>query len=108
MEIPKLIKLGGSLIVPSVQELAKQSPAEVPDRYIRNDQDPVVDVSGASMTDQTIPVIDLQNLLSQEHFIGELELERLYSACKDWGFFQVCDNSIMIVYSNLNLSVGRN
>ncbi|KAI3975851.1 hypothetical protein MKX01_030696 [Papaver californicum] len=89
METPKLIKLGGSLIVPSVQELAKQSPAEIPDRYIRTDQDPVTDVSGASLTDQTIPVIDLQNLQSPEPSIGELELERLHSACKDWGFFQL-------------------
>ncbi|KAI3919641.1 hypothetical protein MKW98_031774, partial [Papaver atlanticum] len=62
--------------------------AEVPDRYIRNDIELLTDLSCVSMIDQAIPVIDLQSLLSLEPFTGELELERLHSACKDWGFFQ--------------------
>ncbi|RZC90040.1 hypothetical protein C5167_044669 [Papaver somniferum] len=97
METPKLINHGGSLFVPSVQELAKQSPAEVPARYIRNDLEPLNDLSGVSMIDQTIPVIDLRKLLSPEPIIGELELERLHSACKDWGFFQVVNHGVDIL-----------
>ncbi|XP_026447099.1 codeine O-demethylase-like isoform X3 [Papaver somniferum] len=88
METPKPVKLGGSLFVPNVQELAK-SLAEVPARYIRTDQDPVTDVSGTYMIDQTVPIIDLQKLVSPEPITGDLELERLHSACKEWGFFQV-------------------
>ncbi|KAI3831882.1 hypothetical protein MKX03_022254, partial [Papaver bracteatum] len=82
---------------PSVQELGKQSPAEVPARYIRNDLEPLTDLSDVSMLDQTIPVIDLQNLLSPEPIIGKLELERLHSACKDWGFFQVVNHGVDIL-----------
>ncbi|KAI3991901.1 hypothetical protein MKX01_012846 [Papaver californicum] len=89
METPKLIKPGGSFLVPSVQELAKQSLAQVPARYIRNDQDTVT-----SMVDESVPVIDLQKLLSPEPIIGELELERLHSACKQWGFFQVVNHGV--------------
>ncbi|RZC90046.1 hypothetical protein C5167_044675 [Papaver somniferum] len=97
METPK-IKLGGSLLVPSVQELAKRSPAEVPAQYIRNDQEPLItNLSSVSLIDQTIPVIDLQKLLSPEPIIGELELERLHSACKDWGFFQVVNHGVDIL-----------
>ncbi|KAI3985235.1 hypothetical protein MKX01_020767 [Papaver californicum] len=93
METLKLKKLGGSsLFVPStVQELAKQSLAEIPARYIRNDQEPVItnNLSIVSMIDhQSVPVIDLQNLLSPEPIIGDLELDKLHSACKEWGFFQ--------------------
>ncbi|KAI3849243.1 hypothetical protein MKX03_001642 [Papaver bracteatum] len=95
MEAPKLTKLGGSLLVPSVQELAKQSLAQVPDRYIRNDQDTLRDnVTVTSMIDQSVPVIDLQKVLSPEPKIGELELERLHSACKEWGFFQVVNHGV--------------
>ncbi|MCL7029592.1 hypothetical protein MKW94_005290 [Papaver nudicaule] len=46
------------------------------------------------MIDQTIPVINLQKLLSPEPITGELELERLHSACKEWGFFQVVNHGI--------------
>ncbi|RZC49463.1 hypothetical protein C5167_017887 [Papaver somniferum] len=83
METPKSVKLGGSL-----SELAKQSLPEVPARYIRTDQEPLSNTTGTSMIDQPVPVIDLQKLLSPEPIIGELELVKLHSACKQWGFFR--------------------
>ncbi|XP_026437369.1 codeine O-demethylase-like [Papaver somniferum] len=96
METPKLKKLGGSLFVPStVQELARQSLAEVPTRYIRYDQDTLSNnISGTSSTDQSVPVIDLQKLMSPEPNIYELELDKLHSACKVWGFFQVVNHGV--------------
>ncbi|RZC82941.1 hypothetical protein C5167_045725 [Papaver somniferum] len=91
METPKQINLGGFVQVPSVQELAKQMLTEIPPRYSRTDQEPLTNLSGASKIDQTVPVIDLQNLLSEE---PEQELERLHSACKEWGFFQVVNHGV--------------
>ncbi|KAI3831893.1 hypothetical protein MKX03_022265 [Papaver bracteatum] len=97
METPKSIKLGGSLLVPSVQELAQQSFAEVPARYVRDDLEPLTDLSGVSLIDQTIPVIDLQKLQSPVPIIRELESENLHSACKEWGFFQVVNHGVDIL-----------
>ncbi|XP_026437439.1 codeine O-demethylase-like [Papaver somniferum] len=94
METPGGIKIGASLFVPNVQELAKQPLAEVPARYIRNDQDLMADVCAMSMIDQKVPVIDLQKLLSPAPIVGDLELERLHSACKEWGFFQVVNHGV--------------
>ena len=75
-------KLGASLVVPSVQELAKQPMTRVPERYVRPNQDPPI-VSNTTSLPQ-VPVIDLNKLLSED----STELEKLDHACKEWGFFQ--------------------
>ncbi|KAI3874038.1 hypothetical protein MKX03_035407 [Papaver bracteatum] len=91
METPTLVKLGNGLSVPSVQQLAKQTLAEIPSRYICADDNPLT----ASVVDhETVPVIDLQNLLSPKPVIGKLELDKLHSACKEWGFFQVVNHGV--------------
>ena len=79
-------KLGTSLPVPLVQELAKETLDKVPERYVRPDQDPPI-ISDANHSLLQVPVIDMSNLFSQES--GQSELEKLHLACKDWGFFQV-------------------
>ena len=76
-------KLGTSLLVPSVLELAKQHMTKVPERYVRPNQDPPL-VSKTTALPQ-VPTIDLNKLLSED----EAELEKLDRACKEWGFFQV-------------------
>ncbi|MCL7036662.1 hypothetical protein MKW94_009152 [Papaver nudicaule] len=93
METAKLLKLGNGFSVPNVQELAKHTLAEVPARYICSDQDPVI--IGASVIDQRVPTIDLQNLLSPEPGnCRKLELDNLHSACKEWGFFQLVNHGV--------------
>ncbi|MCL7022370.1 hypothetical protein MKW94_010343 [Papaver nudicaule] len=87
METPKLMKLCNRLSVPCVQELAKLTLADIPSRYICTD-----DENPSAIDDETIPVIDLQKLLSTELVIGKLELDRLHSACKEWGFFQLVNH----------------
>ncbi|RZC49473.1 hypothetical protein C5167_017909 [Papaver somniferum] len=96
METLKPVKLGSSLIVPNGQELAKQSLEEI---YVRNNQDTLItDLSSLSLIDQTVPVIDLQKLLSPEPVrTGDLELDKLHSACKEWGFFQVVNHGVDIL-----------
>ncbi|CAH2041882.1 unnamed protein product [Thlaspi arvense] len=77
--------IGSSLQVPSVQELAKRPMITIPPQYVRDDQDPLIISDTSSSPD--IPVIDLQGLLSSDSMNSELE--KLHSACKEWGFFQV-------------------
>ncbi|GAU32679.1 hypothetical protein TSUD_218560 [Trifolium subterraneum] len=73
---------GTSILVPSVQELAKQPIIEVPERYLQPNQNSIVVSNAASL--QQVPVIDLSKLLSED----ATELEKLDHACKEWGFFQ--------------------
>ncbi|CAI0452027.1 unnamed protein product [Linum tenue] len=85
MEDPELTKLGSSLQVACVQELAKNPIAAIPPRYLRPDQEPTNATSPLS-----IPVIDLQKLLSTSHH----ELDSLHAACRDWGFFQLMNHGV--------------
>ena len=82
---PKSIRLGGSLEVPSVQELAREQLGTVPPRYVRPDQDHPIISDNSSLPQ--VPIIDLQSLLSGDS--KDLELEKLHDSCKEWGFFQV-------------------
>ena len=91
----EIVNFGTSIIVPSVLELAKQPLAKIPLRYKRADQDPpmVSDDSGPS-----VPVVDLHRLAVGDSAASELD--KLHSACKEWGFFQVCKcivNRLLIV-----------
>ncbi|XP_019460642.1 PREDICTED: protein SRG1-like isoform X4 [Lupinus angustifolius] len=81
-------KIGTSILVPSVKELTQQSFSEVPERYVRSDQDPTF-VSDAVSLPQ-IPVIDMNKLLYEE----ATELEKLDHACKQWGFFQLINHGV--------------
>ncbi|KAK6917260.1 Isopenicillin N synthase-like, Fe(2+) 2OG dioxygenase domain [Dillenia turbinata] len=88
---PEGVNLGKSLLVPSVQELARQPITNIPPRYIRADDDrPIVVFDGASTP--PVPVIDLQRLLHEDPM--NFELEKLHSACKEWGFFQIVNHGV--------------
>ncbi|KAI3927023.1 hypothetical protein MKW92_052128 [Papaver armeniacum] len=89
METAKLMKLGNGMSIPSVQELAKLTLAEVPSRYVCTEENLLLP-TGASVVDdhETVPVIDIENLVSPE------ELDRLHYACKEWGFFQVVNHGV--------------
>lgn len=76
-------KFGTSILVPSVQDLAKQLSTQVPEQYLHPNQDPIVVSNATSL--QQVPIIDLSKLLSEDAF----EVEKLDHACKEWGFFQV-------------------
>ncbi|GAV87892.1 LOW QUALITY PROTEIN: 2OG-FeII_Oxy domain-containing protein/DIOX_N domain-containing protein, partial [Cephalotus follicularis] len=86
---PKL-NLGGSLLVPYVQELAREPLTTIPPRYARADQDYVV-ISNTTSLPQ-VPVIDMQSLVSRDS-----ELEKLHNACKEWGFFQLINRGVSSV-----------
>lgn len=72
----------------SVQVVADniRDTGEVPERYVRSETkaDPVIiDTEGYNL-----PVIDMSRLLNPD--FSEEETAKLGSACKHWGFFQVC------------------
>ncbi|XAR66645.1 Thebaine 6-O-demethylase [Bertholletia excelsa] len=86
-----LTRLGGSLEVPVVQELAKGSLTQLPERYVHPDQEPPTIGSLPSQ----IPVIDFQTLiLCGEDEANNPELKKLHHACKDWGFFQLINHGV--------------
>ncbi|KAE8720036.1 Protein SRG1 [Hibiscus syriacus] len=93
MESPKEpVIFGRSLIVPSVQELAKEPLSKIPHRYHRPHQESPSIPSDYHLP--SVPIIDFQKLAADD-FIGS-ELERLHSACKDWGFFQVVNHGVSL------------
>ncbi|KAF2551630.1 hypothetical protein F2Q68_00037422 [Brassica cretica] len=79
-----------SIIVPSVQEMAKgKMIKKVPQRYVRSGLDK------AEITDECgprtkIPIIDLNRLCSSTYTASEID--KLDLACKEWGFFQANPN----------------
>ncbi|GLT70471.1 hypothetical protein SLA2020_425480 [Shorea laevis] len=83
--------LGSSLPVPCVQELAKETTATVPPRYVRPDQDPP-NISADTTCLPKLPVIDMQKLFSPEFM--DSELDKFHYACKEWGFFQLINHGV--------------
>ncbi|KAL2343555.1 hypothetical protein Fmac_004840 [Flemingia macrophylla] len=82
-----------SITVPFVQEIAKEVLTTVPERYVRPHHDrPILSTNTTPLPH--IPVIDLSNLMSQT--LQESELQKLHSACKDWGFFQLINHEVNI------------
>ncbi|GLT50664.1 hypothetical protein SLA2020_241340 [Shorea laevis] len=88
-----VVNFGKSIIVPSVQELAKQPITKIPPRYIRPEQSPPP-VTGDLLSPPvpSVPVIDLHKLVNPDSVSSELD--SLHSACKEWGFFQVINHGI--------------
>ncbi|MCL7046686.1 hypothetical protein MKW94_012441 [Papaver nudicaule] len=84
----------GSRIVPSVQELVKENITEIPHRYIRTSSLNSEDHDNDNLAKYTVPVISIECLLSGDSSVADSELEKLHSACKDWGFFQVVDHGV--------------
>ncbi|XVF40228.1 hypothetical protein PTKIN_Ptkin01aG0094900 [Pterospermum kingtungense] len=93
MELSEPPKLGGSMLVPSVQELAKEHLTKLPSRYLRtDDEDPPF--SSIAKFESQVPVIDMQKLSSTDLKVLELELEKLHHSCKEWGFFQLINHGV--------------
>ncbi|XP_031393856.1 protein SRG1-like [Punica granatum] len=86
----QVAKLGTSLPVPWVQDLAKDKLGVVPEKYVRTEQDPLIIPDSASLPQ--VPVIDLQKLTSGDSV--DSELQRLHHACKEWGFFQLINHGM--------------
>ncbi|KAI3442331.1 Rhamnogalacturonan endolyase [Psidium guajava] len=85
------VNFGASIIVPSVQELAREPIVNLPPRYARcSDQDLPLVSRDAS---ESVPVVDVELLARGD----PLELEKLHFACRDWGFFQVVNHGVSML-----------
>ena len=78
---------GSSHSILGVMDMAKEHINKVPSNYIRPEKEPAIIPSDEITSFPKIPVVDLQTLVSGE--AKDFELDKLYSTCKDWGFFQV-------------------
>ncbi|KAK8561768.1 hypothetical protein V6N13_149081 [Hibiscus sabdariffa] len=75
--------------VPNVQELVREDPLQVPQRYVREPENRP-EVTDMSHLSSLVPVIDLSLLLLG----NKEELNKLDLACQDWGFFQVVNHGV--------------
>ncbi|XP_071710567.1 protein SRG1-like [Rutidosis leptorrhynchoides] len=98
MENQEEVNFGRSLIVPSVQQLARNEPSitKIPHRYVQqlDDHDSSFVSSDDPLTiNPSVPVIDLHNLIENTSTYSS-ELIKLHTASKQWGFFQVINHGI--------------
>lgn len=84
---------GRSVIVPSVQELAKHPILKIPLRYQRTDRDPLIVPVPDGESEPSVAVVDIHRLVLGDSASAAAELQKLHSACSEWGFFQVCKRS---------------
>ncbi|KAE8679468.1 hypothetical protein F3Y22_tig00111402pilonHSYRG01516 [Hibiscus syriacus] len=81
---------GKFLQVPSVQELVRNYPQSLPERYLQlpGDRPVVPDISPFAFD---IPILDFALLAKgDEDETGKLDL-----ACKEWGFFQIINHGVV-------------
>ncbi|GLJ46209.1 hypothetical protein SUGI_0973620 [Cryptomeria japonica] len=76
-------KMGISFKVDDVQELAKLKREDVPERYIRPQQERI----GCTALSAP-PALDIANILSPHHSTRQHEMDRLAQAYKQWGVFR--------------------
>ncbi|KDP20395.1 hypothetical protein JCGZ_05278 [Jatropha curcas] len=80
-----------SLPVPSVQELVLQQIQTVPPRYIRDDLF-IYPSDDHHSPRPRVPLIDMTKLVNPDS--QSSELQKLHSACKDWGLFQLINHGV--------------
>ncbi|GLJ27425.1 hypothetical protein SUGI_0538510 [Cryptomeria japonica] len=82
---------GKSLIaVENVEELAKTQLTQVPERYVKSDEErPAIFESATDLFDseKNSIVIDMSKIAQEQY--REEEIRKMAKACEEWGFFQV-------------------
>ncbi|CAJ1962093.1 unnamed protein product [Sphenostylis stenocarpa] len=78
--------------VVNIQELMKKPLTSVPQRYVQRQYYNEPSLFPDETISQALPTINFKKLIHGED--TELELEKLNSACRDWGFFQLVEHGI--------------
>ncbi|MED6207753.1 hypothetical protein PIB30_038663 [Stylosanthes scabra] len=76
----------------NVQELIKNPLTSIPSCYIRPHNANESEIVSAA--DEEIPTINLKCLIHGGEEASQIELQKLHSACRDWGFFQLVEHGI--------------
>ncbi|XP_022891538.1 probable 2-oxoglutarate-dependent dioxygenase At3g111800 [Olea europaea var. sylvestris] len=79
-------------VVP-VQHLSDSGIRVIPGRYVKKPSERPSSVDSAE-PDINIPVIDLQELYSDDHLLRRRTASLIDSACREWGFFQVVNHGV--------------
>ncbi|GLJ27814.1 hypothetical protein SUGI_0545880 [Cryptomeria japonica] len=77
--------------VPIVQELTSQNLQSLPERYIRSEKERPNTFPPRHLD---IPIIDMGMFLRDSDLCRQKELEKLGTACQQWGFFQAVNHGI--------------
>ncbi|XP_009377752.2 jasmonate-induced oxygenase 1 [Pyrus x bretschneideri] len=79
-----------------VQSLAESGITAIPDLYIKppSKRPSPPNTNNHRDADVNIPIIDLQNLLSDNRCLREATMRSISSACREWGFFQVVNHGV--------------
>ncbi|KAG5095192.1 hypothetical protein GLYMA_18G184800v4 [Glycine max] len=88
-EMEEAPSFASSIPVPNVQEMVRNNPLQVPQRYVRSREE-LDKVSHMPHLSSKVPFIDLA-LLSRGN---KEELLKLDLACKEWGFFQIVNHGV--------------
>ncbi|XP_027929398.1 protein SRG1-like [Vigna unguiculata] len=88
-EMEEVPTFAPSIPVPNVQEMVRNNPLQVPERYVRSNEE-LQKVNHMPHLSSEVPVIDL-SLLS---YGNKDELLKLDVACKEWGFFQIVNHGV--------------
>ncbi|XP_057829622.2 protein SRG1-like [Cryptomeria japonica] len=92
-DFDSLPTFGRSLIkVENVEEIIKRELQEVPERYVRHDEQIPSIPHDQSDSKQNVPIIDMGKIAQAHH--REEEIKKIAQACDEWGFFQVVNHGI--------------
>ncbi|XP_027186797.2 oxoglutarate-dependent flavonoid 7-O-demethylase 1-like isoform X1 [Cicer arietinum] len=76
----------------------------IPEYFIRSNKEPSILSNDETNPLPTIPIFDFQTLLCDDG----IQLHNLYSACKDWGFFQLVNHGVSSeLLEKLKLEIGN-
>ncbi|KAL2341078.1 hypothetical protein Fmac_009018 [Flemingia macrophylla] len=76
----------------SIQELIKEPLTAVPQRYIQQHDQHKPSPFSDEISAYALPTINMKKLIQGED--TEIELQKLNSACRDWGFFQLVEHGV--------------
>ncbi|XP_022882366.1 probable 2-oxoglutarate-dependent dioxygenase At5g05600 [Olea europaea var. sylvestris] len=77
-----------------VQHLLDSGIKDIPECYVKKPSDRPSLITESAISEMNIPVIDLQDLFSDDDLLRQTTASLVDSACREWGFFQVVNHGV--------------